>query len=100
MALRLSQAGYAVIIGSRNPEQAARRAEELRSRLQEEGGAGTDIGGLENSRVVEACEILFLAVPFEHAAGLLESCRDHLRQGQIFVDVTVPPAVSGEAPAT
>ena len=90
LALRLSQAGYPVIIGSRNPEQAARRAEELRSRLQEEGGAATDIGGLENSRVVEACEILFIAVPFEHAAGLLESCGGRFRQGQIFVDVTVP----------
>ena len=90
LALRLSQAGVPVIVGSRKPEQAARRAEELRRRLQEEGGAGADIAGLENSRVVEACEILFLAVPFEHAAGLLASCRGHFRQGQIVVDVTVP----------
>ena len=90
LALRLSQAGVPVIIGSRNPEQAALKAEELRFRLKEEGGPGADIGGLENSRVVEASDILFLAVPFEHAAGLLESCRGHLRQGQILVDVTVP----------
>jgi NADPH-dependent F420 reductase len=90
LALRLSQAGVPVTIGSRNPEQAARRAEELRCRLQEEGGAGADIAGLENSGVVEASDILFIAVPFEHAAGLLESCRGRLRQGQIVVDVTVP----------
>ena len=90
LALRLSQAGVPVIIGSRNPEQAALKAEELRFRLKEEGGPGADIGGRENSRVVEASDILFLAVPFEHAAGLLESCRGHLRQGQILVDVTVP----------
>ena len=90
LALRLSQAGVPVTIGSRNPEQAALKAEELRLRLKEEGGPGADIGGRENSGVVEACEILFVAVPFEHAAGLLESCRGHLRQGQILVDVTVP----------
>ena len=90
LALRLSRAGYPVIIGSRKAEQAARRAAELRRRLQEEGGPGTDIGGLENSEVVEASDIVFIAAPFEHAAGLLESCRDHLRQGQIVVDVTVP----------
>ena len=90
LALRLSQAGYPVIIGSRNPEQAALRAEELRRRLKEESGPGAHIGGLGNPGVVEACDILFVAVPFEHAAGLLESCRDQLRQGQIVVDVTVP----------
>ena len=28
--------------------------------------------------------------PFEHAAGLLQSCRGQFRQGQIVVDVTVP----------
>jgi NADPH-dependent F420 reductase len=90
LALRLSQAGVPVIIGSRNPEQAALKAEELRFRLKEEGGPGADIGGRENSGVVEASDILILAVPFEHAAGLLESCRGRLRQGQILVDVTVP----------
>jgi NADPH-dependent F420 reductase len=90
LALRLSQAGVPVIIGSRNPEQAALKAEELRFRLKEEGGPGADIGGRENSGVVEASDILIIAVPFEHAAGLLESCRGRLRQGQILVDVTVP----------
>lgn len=90
LALRLSQAGYPVIIGSRKPEQAARRAEELRRRLKEVGGPAADIAGLGNSGVVEASDILFMAAPFEHAAGLLESCRSRFRQGQIVVDVTVP----------
>lgn len=90
LALRLSQAGTPVIIGSRKPDQAALKAEELRLRLREEGGPAADISGLENSGVVEACETIFIATPFEHAAGLLESCRGHFRQGQIVVDVTVP----------
>lgn len=90
LALRLSQAGTPVIIGSRKPDQAALKAKELRLRLKEEGGSAADISGLENSRVVEACETVFIATPFEHAAGLLESCRGHFRQGQIVVDVTVP----------
>ena len=90
LALRLSQAGYPVIIGSRKPEQAALRAEELRLRLKEVGGPAADIAGVGNSRVVEASDILFIATPFEHAAGLLESCRGQFRQEQIVVDVTVP----------
>ncbi len=90
LALRLSQAGFPVIIGSRKPDQAALKAEELRLRLKEEGGSAADISGLENSEVVEACDILFIATPFEHAAGLLASCYSRFRQGQIVVDVTVP----------
>ena len=90
MALRLSQAGYPVIIGSRKPEQAALRAEGLRLRLKEVGGPAADLAGVGNSRVVEASDILFIATPFEHAAGQLESCRGHFRREQIVVDVTVP----------
>lgn len=90
LALRLSQAGYPVIIGSRKPDQAAQKAEELRLRLKEEGSSAADISGLENSGVVEACGTVFIAAPFEHAAGLLQSCRGQFRQGQIVVDVTVP----------
>ena len=90
LALRLSQAGFRVIIGSRKPEQAALKAEELRLRLKEGGGPAADIAGLGNLEVVEASDTLFIAAPFEHAAGLLESCRGRIRQGQIVVDVTVP----------
>ena len=90
LALRLSQAGFPVIIGSRKPEQAALKAEELRLRLKEVGGPAADIAGLGNSRVVERADILFIAAPFEHAAGLLASCYSRFRQGQIVVDVTVP----------
>lgn len=90
LALRLSRAGYPVIIGSRKPDQAALKAEELRLRLHEGGGPAAALSGLGNSEVVEASDILFMAAPFEHAAGLLESCRGRFRQGQIVVDVTVP----------
>ncbi len=90
LALRLSQAGCPVIIGSRKPDQAALKAEQLRLRLKEMGGPAADLAGLGNSEVVEASDILFIATPFEHAAGLLESCRSRIRQGQIVVDVTVP----------
>lgn len=90
LALRLSQAGTPVIIGSRKPDQAALKAEDLRRRLKEAGAPAADIAGLGNSGAVEASDILFMAAPFEHAAGLLGSCRSHFRRGQIVVDVTVP----------
>lgn len=90
LALRLSQAGYPVIIGSRKPDQAALKAGELQLRLEAVGGPAADIAGLGNSAVVEESDILFMAAPFEHAAGLLGSCYSRFRQGQIIVDVTVP----------
>ena len=50
LALRLSQAGYPVTIGSRKPDQAALKAEELRLRLKEEGSSAADISGLGEFR--------------------------------------------------
>ncbi len=90
LALRLSRAGFPVIIGSRKPDQAALKAEDLRLRLKQEGEPAADLAGLGNSEVVEASDVLFMAAPFEHAAALLESCRSRFRQGQVVVDVTVP----------
>ncbi len=89
LALRLGQAGVSVVIGSRNPEQATRKAEELQRELGERDSA-VQILGLENSRVVETADIIFIAVPFEHAVNLLKTCLGCFRKGQILVDVTVP----------
>ncbi len=95
LALRLGQAGVSVVIGSRNPAQAARKAGELQHQLEQKDSK-VQILGQENSRVVETADLVFIAVPFEHAVSLLRSCLGRFRQGQIVVDVTVPLEYRGK----
>ncbi len=85
IVLRLAQAGVPVLIGSRS----ARRAQQLATELNSQLGCQR-IDGAANKVLLARCEVLFLTVPFAHAAAVVESMADHLRAGQILVDVTVP----------
>ena len=94
LALRLAAAGVPVVIGSRD----AARAEEAAARIREQV-AGADIRGLENGPAAEASEVVFLCVPFRNQSETLTNLKNHLREGQLLVDATVPlaAAVSGKA---
>ena len=85
IVLRLAQAGVPVMIGSRSAEKAAELAGELNAQL-----GGNLIQGTDNAGLLEGCRVLFLTVPFEHAASLLGSLSESFRPHHILVDVTVP----------
>ena len=85
IVLRLAQADVPVLIGSRSVERARNLAAELNSLV-----GGQRIEGGANETLLTRCEILFLTVPFAHAAAVVDSMADRLRAGQILVDVTVP----------
>jgi NADPH-dependent F420 reductase len=89
LALRLGLAGFSVKIGSRIRSQALRKAQELQRELKIHGST-VHFYGQENCEIVKTSELIFLAVPFERATGLLRECRPFFREGQILVDVTVP----------
>ena len=93
LALRLAAAGVPIVIGSRD----AARAEESAARIREQ--AGGDVRGLENGPAAEASEVVFLCVPFRNQSETLTNLKNHLREGQLLVDATVPlaAAVSGKA---
>jgi 8-hydroxy-5-deazaflavin:NADPH oxidoreductase len=93
LALRLAAAGVPIVIGSRD----AARAEESAGRIREQ--AGGDVRGLENGPAAEASEVVFLCVPFRNQSETLTNLKNHLREGQLLVDATVPlaAAVSGKA---
>jgi 8-hydroxy-5-deazaflavin:NADPH oxidoreductase len=57
------------------------------------------VQGLENGPAAEASEVVFLCVPFRNQSETLTNLKDHLREGQLLVDATVPlaAAVSGKA---
>jgi NADPH-dependent F420 reductase len=57
------------------------------------------VQGLENGPAAEASRLVFLCVPFRNQSENLTNLKNHLREGQILVDATVPlaAAVSGKA---
>jgi hypothetical protein len=92
LALRLANAGVPVVIGSRDEARAQATAEKI----------GREVRGLANGPAAEASEIVFLTVPFRNQSETLTNLKNHLREGQLLVDATVPlaAAVSGKATRT
>jgi 8-hydroxy-5-deazaflavin:NADPH oxidoreductase len=94
LALRLAGAGVAVVIGSRDAARARQAAARIREETRNE-----NVTGLENGPAAEASEVVFLCVPFRNQSETLTNLKNHLREGQLLVDATVPlaAAVSGKA---
>ncbi len=84
LALRWANAGYDVIIGSRDAERAAAAADELNGTL-----GNSKVSGLGNAAAAHAADIVVLSVPYEAHAATLEMIADG-SQGKILIDVTAP----------
>jgi NADPH-dependent F420 reductase len=82
LARRWAQAGYPIIIGSRQPEKAEATAQSLREEL-----GLKDIRGLENAAAARQADICILTVVFSAHEAALESLQEAL-QGKILVDAT------------
>lgn len=82
LAMRWAQAGYRVIIGSRQAEKAQGIADELNESL----GIET-IQGMENSAAVTSADIAVLTVKQDAHAATVTSLKDVLK-GKIVVDTT------------
>jgi NADPH-dependent F420 reductase len=94
LALRLAAAGVPVVIGSRDPARGEEAAARVRARLD-----GAEVNGAANGPAAEASEVVFVCVPFRNQSETFTNLKDHLREGQLVVDATVPlaAAVSGRA---
>ncbi len=94
LAARLGRAGVPVVVGSRD----ASRGEETAARLAE-AVPGASFEGLANGPAAERSPIVLLSVPFRSQSETLTNLKEHLREGQLLVDATVPlaAAVSGRA---
>ncbi len=97
LALRLAQAGQEVVIGSRKSDRAEDAAEKLMAEAPDAA-----IEGLDNADAAKRGPVVFLTVPFRAQSETLNNLRDHLSEGQILVDCTVPlaAAISGKATRT
>ncbi|HYK87322.1 MAG TPA: NADPH-dependent F420 reductase [Acidobacteriota bacterium] len=87
LALRFAAAGATVVLGSRSEERAQAAAGEYNKLL-----GNSSILGMENGKMLAACDIVFLTVPYENAVAAIESCKSDFRAGQVLIDVTVPMA--------
>jgi NADPH-dependent F420 reductase len=94
LALRWAQAGYEIIIGSRDAERAQAAAAEMRASL----GGNPSLLGLANGDAAAEAPIVVLTVPFAAQIATLKQITGRLQPGALLVDVTVPlePAVGGK----
>lgn len=92
LALRWANAGYKVVIGSRQTEKAEATAAELNAEL----GIDT-ITGLENSEAAKAADIVVLTIVAKAHKPALEGLKDAL-QGKIVVDATARVIFPGAFP--
>lgn len=92
LALRLAQAGAAVIIGSRDAERAASAAAELSQILAANPAAvaaGGRITGCDNQAAAEQAETAFITVPYAAQSALLAPLAPALA-GKVAVNVIAP----------
>ncbi len=97
LALRLGQAGAAIVIGSRDAARAEEAARRAAAQVPD-----TTFTGLQNAEAVQQAELVILSVPFRNQSETLTNLKTALREGQLLVDATVPlaAAVSGKATRT
>ena len=97
LAVRWTQAGEQIVIGSRKAERAAEAADRVRAVF-----ADAEVEGLVNAEAVSRGPIVFLTVPFRAQSETLTNLNEALQAGQILVDCTVPTAaaISGKASRT
>lgn len=84
LALRFLNAGFRVLIGSRDPAKAQASAAAMNERLICDRASGASL-----TDAAAAGDIVFLTVPYAAQLATLELVRQQL-QGKIVVDVTVP----------
>jgi 8-hydroxy-5-deazaflavin:NADPH oxidoreductase len=84
LAVRWANAGYEIIIGSRDATRAEAAASELNAALGK-----TNVSGLGNADAAGAADMVVLSVPYEAHAATLEAIAA-AAQGKILVDVTAP----------
>lgn len=85
LALRWTQAGLRVGIGSRSPEKAEAVAARVRQAVPK-----AQIEGMCNPRAAAESDIVVLTVPLAAQIATIQSVSERLRPGTIFVDTTVP----------
>jgi 8-hydroxy-5-deazaflavin:NADPH oxidoreductase len=89
LATRWAEAGIEVIIGSREATKAESAAQQL-SELVSNG----KVRGAENPEAAAAAGVVVVTVPFAGLAAIYRSIGEHLVEGAVVIDTTVPVQAS------
>jgi 8-hydroxy-5-deazaflavin:NADPH oxidoreductase len=89
LATRWAAAGIEVIIGSRD----AAKAQDAARRLTEVVPDG-NVRGAENPQAAAAADVVVVTVPFSGVPSIYRSIADHLTEGAVVIDATVPVQAS------
>jgi NADPH-dependent F420 reductase len=97
LACRWAKAGIEVVIGSRDQGRADDAAERVAQLVE-----GARASGMENQEAATECDVIVVTVPFGGQATIYKSIADHVRDGAVVIDCTVPvaAAVGGRATQT
>ena len=85
LGYRWAQAGYKILIGSRQKEKALQAVEDLKSLLNQD----VDISGMTNEDACVSADIIVLTVPYSAQNDLLLQLKPSLA-GKILITVSVP----------
>jgi NADPH-dependent F420 reductase len=86
LTLRLAHAGHHVVIGSRDADRAAAKAEEARAVL----GESALVTGAENAEAAAAAPVVIVTVPFAGAAAIYGAIAPAVGPDTIVCDCTSP----------
>lgn len=84
LAKRWAHVGHRVILGSRNPEKAARACAEINASV-----GSNSVSFLDNRGAAAQAEVVVLTVPYSAQRTTVEEVRDTLT-GKVLIDATVP----------
>ncbi len=87
LAKRFARAGFEIILGSRNKENASKIAKQLSEEFSSEN---VNISGYENKEAInKSNEFIIFSVPWSGHNHLLNEIK-HLLKGKILIDIVVP----------
>jgi NADPH-dependent F420 reductase len=85
LATRWAKAGFEVVIGSRDQGRADDAARRLRDLV-----ASANVAGADNAAATSSADVVVVTVPFSGQATIYKAIADHVPDGAIVVDCTVP----------
>jgi NADPH-dependent F420 reductase len=90
IAQRLTLAGFAVVVGSRDPDRAA-------AAISAWPASVSTVRSATYGDAIAAADVVVLAIPFESVDAALEQHQEQFRQQALVVDVTVPLSFANKA---
>ena len=85
LASRWVKAGFEVVIGSRDQGRAEDTADRLRELVD-----GAKVSGAENAAAASRAVVVVVTVPFSGQATIYKAIAEHIPDGAVVVDCTVP----------